>query len=140
LPLIVPDWLSTNALWIFLLRQFFRSIPMELSEAARIDGAGELRIWWQIVMPLVTPALAFVGISAFTAAWQDFQKPLIYLSTENNFVLQLGLIVFKASGGGVPQWHYLMAASVVVMLPVLVLFFLGQRYFTEGVALTGIKG
>ena len=70
LPLIVPDWLSTNALWIFLLRQFVRSIPLELSEAARIDGAGELRIWWQIVMPLVTPALAFVGISAFTAAWR----------------------------------------------------------------------
>jgi ABC-type glycerol-3-phosphate transport system permease component len=140
LPLIVPAWFSANGIWIFLLRQFFRGIPMELSEAAKIDGASELRIWWQIVTPLVTPALAFVGISAFTQAWQDFQGPLIYLSTENNYVLQLGLIIFKASGGGVPQWHYLMAASVMVMLPVLILFFIGQRYFTEGVTLTGIKG
>jgi multiple sugar transport system permease protein len=140
LPLIVPHVLTANALWIFLLRQFYRTIPMELSEAARIDGASELRVWWQIIMPQIAPAVAYVVIVAFTQAWQDFQNPLIYLSSESNYVLQLGLIIFRASGGGIPQWHYLMAASVVVMLPVLVLFFVGQRFYTEGVTFTAFKG
>lgn len=139
-PLIVPAFLGGGAFNIFLLRQFFRGIPMELSEAARIDGASELRIWWQIIMPLAQPALATVIIFAFNGSWQDYMGPLIYLSTEDKYTLQLGLTIFKAGGGGIPMWHWMMAASLVVMLPVLFTFIIGQRYFIEGVTLTGIKG
>jgi len=139
-PLIVPAWLGGGSFFIFLLRQFFRSIPMELSEAARIDGASELRIWWQIVMPLSGPVLTAITIFGFQGAWEDYLGPLIYLSDETKYTLQLGLTTFKAGGGGVPQWHWMMAASLVVMLPVLILFFFGQRYFVESVTVTGIKG
>ncbi len=138
--LTVPSFFGGGAFNIFLLRQFFRTIPMELSEAARIDGASELRIWWQVIMPLAQPALATVIIFAFNGAWQDYMGPLIYLSSESKYTLQLGLTMFKAGGGGIPMWHWMMAASLVVMLPVLIIFFLGQKYFVEGVTLTGIKG
>ena len=140
LPLVVPPWLGGGAFYIFLLRQFYRGIPMELSEAAHIDGASELRIWWQIVMPLARPALAAVTIFAFNGAWEDYLHPLIYLSSESKYTLQLGLTTFEGAGGGVPQWNLMMAASIVVMLPVVIVFFLGQRYFIEGVTLTGLKG
>lgn len=140
LPLIVPSYLGGGAFYIFLLRQFYRGIPMELSEAARIDGAGELRIWWQIVMPLCQPVLATVTIFAFNGTWQDYMGPLIYLNSEDKYTLQLGLTIFKAGGGGVPMWHWMMAASLVVLMPVLVIFFLGQNYFLEGVTLSGLKG
>lgn len=139
LPLIVPYYLGVHAFYIFLMRQFFRGIPLELSEAARIDGAGELRIWWQIVMPLAKPALATITIFAFNQVWQDYLDPLIYLSSESNYTLQIGLTIFKAGGGGLPLWHWMMAASLVAMSPVIVVFFLGQRYFIESLALTGIK-
>jgi len=140
LPLTVPAWLGGSTLYIFLLRQFYRGIPMELSEAARIDGAGEIRIWWQIIMPLARPALAAVTIFAFNGAWDDYMDPLIYLHDESLYTLQLGLTTFKAGGGGVPEWHWMMAASLVVLLPVVIIFFAGQKYFIEGVTLTGIKG
>lgn len=140
LPLIVPQWFG-SAFFIFLLRQFYRSIPYDLSDAAKIDGASQLRIWWQIIMPLSKPALAAVAILQFTGVWEDYFNPLIYLSDPNKFTLQLGLKVFEnAEAGGVPQWNYLMAAGLVVMLPVLVVFFVAQRYFIEGITLTGIKG
>lgn len=140
LPLIVPAWFG-SAFFIFLLRQFYRGIPMELSDAARIDGASELRIWWQIVMPLSRPALAAVGIFAFTGAWEDYFGPLIYLNDPNKFTLQIGLKAFEnATAGGTPQWNYLMAIGLVIMIPVIIAFFLGQRYFIEGVTLTGLKG
>ncbi|HLJ69147.1 MAG TPA: carbohydrate ABC transporter permease [Chloroflexota bacterium] len=141
LPLIVPTWFG-NAFYIFLLRQFYRGIPQELAEAARIDGAGEFRIWWQIVMPLARPALAAVGIFAFTGAWEDYFGPLIYVGGDpNNWTLQLGLKAFEtAAGGGSPLWNLIMAAGLVVMIPVLVAFFIGQKYFIEGVTLTGLKG
>lgn len=140
LPLIVPAWLGGTPFWIFLLRQFYRGIPMELSEAARIDGASELRIWWQIIMPLSRPVLTAVAIFAFNGAWSDYMKPLIYLSDERKYTLQLGLTTFQAGGGGVPLWHWMMAASLVVMLPVVIVFFFGQRYFIEGQTLTGLSG
>lgn len=140
LPLIVPAWLGGTPFWIFLLRQFYRGIPMELSEAARIDGASELRIWWQIVMPLSRPVLTAVAIFAFNGAWSDYMKPLIYLSDERKYTLQLGLTTFQAGGGGVPLWNWMMAASLVVMLPVVIVFFFGQRYFIEGQTLTGLSG
>jgi len=138
-PLVVPSWLASDAFYVFLLRQFFRTIPMELSEAAKIDGASELRIWWQIVTPLSRPALVAVTIFAFNGAWGDYLKPLIYLSSESKYTLQLGLTTFQQAAGGLPRWDWMMAASLVVMLPVVIVFFLGQKYFIEGITMTGIK-
>lgn len=138
-PLTVPAWFGSS-FFIFLLRQFYRTIPNELSDAARIDGAGEVRIWWQIIMPLARPALTAVAIFAFTGAWEDYFGPLIYLDTEHKFTLQLGLQVFEAAAGGIPQWNYLMAVGLIIMVPVIIFYFIGQRYFIEGVTLTGLKG
>ncbi len=137
-PLTVPSWFG-SAFFIFLLRQFYRGIPNDLTDAARIDGAGEARIWWQIVVPLSRPALIAVTILAFTGTWEDFFGPLIYLQDQSKYTLQLGLEVFEASAGGVPQWNFLMAVGLLIMLPVLIIFFFGQRYFIEGVTLTGLK-
>jgi multiple sugar transport system permease protein len=139
LPLTVPAF-TGSAFYIFLLRQFMRSIPMELSEAAKIDGAGELRIWWSIVLPMTKPALAAVAIFTFQGAWQDFMGPLLYLQSERLYTLQLGLRQFEAAAGGAPAWHWLMAASLMVMLPVLVVFIFFQRYFIEGIQLSGMGG
>jgi len=138
-PLTVPAWFGTP-FYIFLLRQFYRGIPNDLTDAARMDGAGDLRIWWQIVMPLSRPALTAVALFAFIGAWEDFFGPLIYLSDQNKYTLQLGLQVFEASAGGIPQWNYLMAVGLIIMVPVIIAFFIGQRYFIEGVTLTGLKG
>jgi multiple sugar transport system permease protein len=140
LPLTVPSFLGGGAFNIFLLRQFFRGLPFELSEAARIDGAGELRIWWQIVLPLSIPILTAIAIFSFQGAWEDYLSPLIYLNTATKWTLQLGLTTFEAGGGGLPLWNYMMAASLVIMLPVLIVFFIAQRWFIESVAISGIKG
>ena len=139
LPLVVPSF-AGDAFYIFLLRQFMRTIPLDLSEAARIDGASELRTWWSVVLPLVRPALAYIAITKFQYAWEDFMGPLIYLQRENLYTLQLGLRQFEAAAGGAPAWNWLMAASLVVMLPVIVIFLLFQRYFIEGVTLSGMGG
>ncbi|HEX6289621.1 MAG TPA: carbohydrate ABC transporter permease [Herpetosiphonaceae bacterium] len=139
LPLTVPAF-TGNAFYIFLLRQFMRGIPMELSEAARIDGASEMRIWWNIVMPLTKPALAAIAIFTFQFTWEDFVGPLLYLQSEELYTLQLGLRQFEFAYGGAPAWNWLMAASLVVMLPVVIIFLLFQRYFIEGVTLTGMGG
>jgi multiple sugar transport system permease protein len=140
LPLIVPPILAGSAFNIFLLRQFMRGIPNELSEAAKIDGASEFRIWWDIVMPLSKPALATIAIFTFQGAWQDFIKPLLYLQSEGMYTLQIGLRQFEAAAGGAPAWNWLMAASLVVMLPVLFVFLLFQQYFIEGISITGMGG
>lgn len=139
LPLIVPAF-TGSAFNIFLLRQFMRGIPMELSEAARIDGASELQIWWRVIMPLTKPALATIAIFTFQGAWQDFMGPLLYLQSEEKYTLQIGLRQFDAAAGGQPAWNWLMAASLVVMLPVLAVFLLFQRYFIEGISITGMGG
>lgn len=139
LPLTVPAF-TGSAFYIFLLRQFMRGIPMELSEAARIDSAGELRIWWDIVMPLSKPALATVAIFTFNGVWQDFMGPLLYLQSERLYTLQLGLRQFEAAAGGSPAWHWLMAASLMVMLPVLIVFIAFQQYFIEGITFSGMGG
>ncbi|MEO8286089.1 MAG: carbohydrate ABC transporter permease [Chloroflexota bacterium] len=139
LPLIVPAF-TGNAFYIFLTRQFMRGIPMELSEAAKIDGASELRIWWSVVLPLTKPVMAAVAIFTFQGAWEDFMGPLLYLQSEKLYTLQLGLRVFDAAAGGAPAWNWLMAASLVVMLPVLIIFIIFQRYFIEGVTLSGMGG
>lgn len=139
LPLIVPAW-TGSAFYIFMLRQFMRGIPMELSEAAKIDGAGEFRTWWNIIMPLSKPGLATVAIFTFNGAWQSFMGPLLYLQSEPKYTIQLGLKQFEAAAGGAPAWHWLMAASLIVVLPVLVVYISFQQYFIEGVSFTGLKG
>lgn len=137
LPLVVPGFLGGGAFNVFLLRQFMRGIPMSLSESAKIDGASDLRILWSIVMPLSRPALATIAIFAFQGSWQDFMGPLIYLQSERLYTLQLGLRLFDYAAGGAPAWNLLMAASLVVMLPVLVMFLSFQQYFIEGITVTG---
>jgi multiple sugar transport system permease protein len=137
-----PLWLPAffgNAFNVFLLRQFFVSIPDELSEAARIDGCSELGIWWRIIMPLSKPALSVVGLFIFMACWKDFIGPLIYIQHPDQYTLTLGLQVFQSSQGG-SEWHLLMAASLLILSPVIVLFFLTQKTFIQGIATTGIKG
>ncbi len=139
LPLTIPAF-TANAFYIFLLRQFMRGIPMELSEAAKIDGAGEFRVWRSIIIPLSKPALAAIAIFAFQGAWQDFMGPLIYLQSETLYTLQIGLRQYEFAFGGSPAWNWLMAASLIVMLPVLLIFLAFQRYFIEGVTITGMGG
>ncbi|HXF63027.1 MAG TPA: carbohydrate ABC transporter permease, partial [Caldilineaceae bacterium] len=139
LPLIVPAFFSTP-FDVFLLRQFFRTIPDDLSHAARIDGASELQILLQIVLPLSRPALAAVVIFTFQNVWDDFVFPLVFLQDRNLKTVALGLYEFIALDPFATPWHLLMAASVMVVLPVLLLFALFQRYFIQGITLTGVKG
>lgn len=138
LPLIVPHFFG-SAFFIFLLRQFYLLIPDELIEAAKMDGASHFYIWWKIILPLSKPALATIAIFAFNGAWNDFQGPLLYLNDESLYTLQLGLQSFK--GQNATQWNYLMSGSIMVLLPVIALFFMFQRYFIEGMNLqSGSKG
>jgi multiple sugar transport system permease protein len=136
-PLTVPN-LAGNAFYIFLLRQFYMSIPQELSSAAKIDGASEFQIYRQIILPLARPALAAVALFAFLANWNDFLGPLIYLSDKDMQTLALGLYGFLSRSG--TAWGPLMAAATIMVAPVIVLFFLTQRTFIQGITLTGIKG
>lgn len=136
-PLWLPAWFG-NAFSIFLLRQFFLTIPSALSEAARIDGCSEWGIFWRIILPLSRPALAVVALFTFMGSWNNFLGPLIYLQRPEQYTLALGLQAFQSQQGGT-EWNLLMSASVLVMLPVLVLFFLTQRTFITGIATTGIK-
>jgi len=137
LPLIVPHFFG-NAFFTFLLRQFFLTIPGELLDAARIDGCSSWGIFWRIVIPLSKPALMAVAIFVFNATWNEFLAPLIYLHSPDKFTIALGLRSFQREHG--PEWHLVMAASLLTMLPVLALFFFGQRYFIQGVVFTGVKG
>jgi multiple sugar transport system permease protein len=135
--LVVPTFLG-DAFSIFLLRQFFLTIPEELSEAARLDGCSEWSVFWRIVLPLSKPALATVALFQFIAAWNDFSGPLIYLSDPSRFPLAYGLEQFVSSYSS--QTNLLMAAAVLFTLPIVVLFFLTQRTFLKGIATTGLKG
>jgi multiple sugar transport system permease protein len=137
-PLIVPNWFGGSVFFIFLLRQFFRTIPRDLSDAAKIDGASEFRIYWQIVLPLSKPALAVVAVFVFLDTWNDFLGPLIYLTSPDKYTVSLGLARFM--GNYTSQWAYLMAASTMMILPTILLFIVAQRYFVSGVVLTGVKG
>jgi multiple sugar transport system permease protein len=136
-PLIVPHFFG-SALYIFLLRQFFMTIPMELTEAARIDGASEFRIYASVVLPLAKPALATVAIFEFIARWRDYLGPLIYLNDQKYYTLSLGLYEYSSQYGR--EWGLLMAASVLITLPIILLFFFLQKTFVQGITLTGIKG
>lgn len=135
LPLTVPTF-AGNAFYIFLLRQFMRGIPMELSEAAKIDGASELRIWWSVILPLSKPVLATIAIFTFQASWQDFLGPLLYPQSEDLYTLQLGLRQFEFAAGGTPAWNWIMAVTLVVLLPVLVIYVLFQHHFVQGITIT----
>lgn len=140
LPLIVPSFFGTPY-FIFLMRQFFRSIPQDLVDAARIDGASEVRIWWQLMLPLSKPVLITVAIFAFQGVWNDFLAPLVYLNDQSKWTVALGLnALVSQSGESVELWHWLMAASTTALLPMVVIFALAQRFFVQSVAVTGLKG
>jgi multiple sugar transport system permease protein len=138
LPLWLPTWFG-SAFNIFLMRQFFRTIPEELSEAARIDGCSEWRIFWRIIVPLSTPVLVVAALFHFIFAWNDFLGPLLYLTRKDTYTLAIALESYQSQTGGV-QWHYLMAASAVTILPVMILFLFAQKTFIRGIATTGSKG
>ena len=137
LPLTVPHFLGT-AFFIFMLRQFFLTIPLELSDAARIDGCTEWGIYRRVIMPLSRPALATVGLFTFINAWNDFNGPLIYLNDERKATLSLGLQQFVSQHGA--EWSLLMAASTLMTVPIILIFFFAQRTFIQGIALSGLKG
>ncbi len=142
LPLWVPHWFGGGAFAIFLMRQFFLTLPLDLDEAALIDGAGYFRIFWSILMPLCKPVLATLAIITIIASWSDFLGPLIYLNTPEKFTVSVGLQFFNAvpEVGGEPMQHLLMAACVMSMVPIILMFFFGQRFFVQGIVMSGIKG
>lgn len=142
LPLWVPHWFGGGAFAIFLMRQFFLTLPRDLDEAALIDGAGYFRIFWLILLPLCKPVLATLAIITIIASWSDFLGPLIYLNSPEKFTVSVGLQFFNAvpEVGGEPMQHLLMAACIMSMIPIIVIFFFGQRFFVQGIVMSGIKG
>lgn len=145
-PLFVPAWFGGGAFNIFLMRQFMMGIPFDLDEAAKMDGASSWRVLWQILVPLCKPAIATLATLGFIANWNNFLGPLIFLNTEAKYTVAVGLRYFQstvAGGSAVvsrPQDHLLMGAALMVALPCLILFFIGQKYFVQGIVTTGIKG
>jgi multiple sugar transport system permease protein len=137
LPLIVPNFFA-NAYDVFLLRQFFLTVPLELDDAAKIDGANPIQTFLHVMLPQARPALVAVGIFHFLWAWNDFYEPLIFLHSRENWTVAVGLQTFNALYS--VNTHLIMAASVVMVLPPIILFFLAQQIFTQGVVITGIKG
>jgi ABC-type glycerol-3-phosphate transport system permease component len=147
LPLVVPAWLGGNVFGIFLLRQFFRTVPKSFIEAARLDGASEWTILWKLIVPMSLPAVLTVVVFTFLWSWNDLFNPLIYLHNESTYTLPVGLLYFIAradqlaggSAGQVP-WHLVMTLATVMVLPVIALFVFVQRRFVEGAAASGVKG
>jgi multiple sugar transport system permease protein len=143
LPLVVPAFLG-NPFFIFLLRQFFLSLPAELSDAARVDGANELQTMFQIILPLSRPALAVVALFKFLDSWNDYLGPLIYVNIDSQWVLAIGVEKLRAAlyevGGMSLAYPYLMAVSTLITLPIFLAFFFAQRTFIEGISVTGLKG
>ena len=138
LPMIIPPFFGGGAFNIFLVRQFYLTIPRDFDEAARIDGASNWAIWRLILVPLSKPVLIAIGIFSFVFHWNDFMNPLIFLFSEKNKTLALGLRAFINPSDA--SWHISMAASMYLVIPIIVLFFVGQRYFIRGVVMTGIQG
>lgn len=137
-PLIAPAWFGGGVFNIFLLRQFFLSIPRELDEAAKVDGAGHIRIYGQIIVPLAKQAMIVIGLLTFLASWNDYLGPLAFITSERNYTLMQGLTLFQGSYSA--QWNLMMAATAVIVIPSLLVFLIAQRHFIEGIAMTGIKG
>ena len=138
-PLIVPSYFGGGAFNIFLLRQFFKTIPVELDQAAKIDGANSFQIYFKILLPIIKPALMTVAVMSVAFHWNDFMTPLIYLNSDEHFTLALGLQFFQNSYGS-SQVQMLMAVSLITVIPLLILFFIGQRYFVQGITMSGLKG
>lgn len=136
-PLIIPAFFGGGAYNIFLMRQFFLSIPKDLDEAATIDGASNAITFWKVILPLSKPALTTVGVFTFVGSWQDFMGPLIYINDPDKFTLEVGLRSYTSLTG--TQFHLVMAASVLVTMPLIILFFVSQRFFVKGIVMTGIK-
>lgn len=136
-PLFVPSFFATDAFSVFLIRQFFMSLPKELSDAAKIDGCSEFRTFINVIIPLAKPALFVVALFTFLNNWNDYLGPLIYLQDPSQFTLQLGLATFQGSHG--TAWQMLMAVSTIIVLPVIVVFLIGQRTFVQGITLGGVK-
>lgn len=145
-PLIVPSYLAVNAFGIFLMRQFFMTIPTDFDEAAMLDGASSLQILFTVLLPLIRPAIITVSILSFLAHWNDFFTPLIYLNTKEKLTLSVGLRWFQTSfsysgaDASEPKEQLLMAASLMTALPCMILFFVAQRYFIQGIVMSGLKG
>lgn len=138
LPLTVPIFFGGGAFNIFLLRQFFRTIPEELADAARLDGCSEFGVYWRIMMPLAKPALITVSIFTFLNAWNDLLGPITYLRSTENFTIAMGLASFRSQTD--ISWDLQLAASTAMTIPVIILFFFAQRYFIQGIVMTGLKG
>ncbi len=138
LPLIVPAFFGGSPFYIFLLRQFFKSLPVELEDAAMIDGAGFFRIWWTIALPLARPALATVAILSILHHWNDFTGPLVYLNTQDNWTLALGIRLFRDQYQ--INFNLMMAYAVMMTVPVFTVFFIFQKYFIQGITMTGMGG
>ena len=139
LPLVVPAFFG-NAFYIFMFRQFFASVPEALIEAARIDGCGHFRIWWSLMLPMCKPVIAICAIFTFLFTWNDFMGPLIYLHSEESSTLAVALNSFRNQYGGLDDVHLLMAASIVTMIPCVLLFFGAQKHFVEGLGKGAVKG
>lgn len=138
LPLTVPAYFGGAAFHVFLLRQFYNTIPRELSDAAYVDGCSEFRIWWNVIMPLARPALVTIAIFNFIAHWNDFMGPLIYLNDNMKYTLAIGLYAFRNEFG--TDWNLMMAAAILMTIPLVILFLSAQRVFIKGITLTGLKG
>jgi ABC-type glycerol-3-phosphate transport system permease component len=141
-PLIIPSWLGGGAFTIFLMRQFLMTIPRDLDDAARVDGASSLQILWRILVPLCRPALATVAILEFLRQWNDFLGPVVYLNTPELFTMALGIRYFQtlAESTQDPKTHLLMTATIIMSLPAILLFFSCQRVFVRGIVMSGLKG
>ena len=138
IPLIAPYWFGGGAMNIFLLRQFFRTLPKSLDESAVIDGAGYFTIYSRIVVPLSKPVLVVVLMFAFTTSWNDFLNPIIYLNTQSKYTLSIGLQLFMTAFQ--TSWNQLMAAATIAVIPCVVIFLYSQKYIIEGITFTGLKG
>ncbi|APT76000.1 sugar ABC transporter ATP-binding protein [Marinitoga sp. 1135] len=136
-PLIVPAFLGGGAMNVFLIRQFFNTIPNEIIEAAKIDGAGDFRIFFSIMLPLSKPVLALIALFTFTGSWNNYMGPLIYITSEDKFPLALGMPMFMSRYGS--YWNQSMAAATLTFIPTLIFFFLAQKYLIEGIKLSGMK-
>ncbi|MCU0503641.1 MAG: carbohydrate ABC transporter permease [Anaerolineae bacterium] len=137
-PLVIPVFFA-SPFYVFLLRQFFMGLPIELSDAAKVDGASELAIFWRIILPLAKPALAVVALFQFIGSWNDYFGPLIYLNDKAMYTVSLGIANMRTTYGFM-NFAWIMAATVMSVVPIIVLFFFAQRLFIEGIALTGLKG
>ena len=138
LPLVVPTFFATSAFFVFLLRQFFMTLPLELDDAARVDGCSTFGIFYRICVPLIKPALGIILVFSFMNHWNDFLGPLIFLSDLDQYTLALGLRFFQ--GQHRVEWTLLMAASLVVLSPCIILFFIAQKNYIQGIVITGVKG